>query len=172
MYIFLRQDFSVQQSWLSWNSLCRPGWTWTHEDPPASASCVPGLKACATTVWQLVYIFNSCILWTIHRFAKVLKLKCSFLCDINLQVELSTPCTVLGTLWSLTHKDYDFCMTQEATSSELPYLYKFVVLLVRNRFKILQACTVIQLQWQNMVGEETKQGQFFWWQVNTVWRSH
>jgi hypothetical protein len=39
---FLRQG-------LFWHSLCRPGWpqTQTHRDPPAPASRVPGLKACA-----------------------------------------------------------------------------------------------------------------------------
>ena len=30
-------------------SSCRPGWSGTHRDPPASASRVLGLKACATT---------------------------------------------------------------------------------------------------------------------------
>lgn len=29
-----RQGSSVWQSWLSWNSLCRPGRPWTHRDPP------------------------------------------------------------------------------------------------------------------------------------------
>uniref|UniRef100_A0A8C8ULT2 Uncharacterized protein n=1 Tax=Peromyscus maniculatus bairdii TaxID=230844 RepID=A0A8C8ULT2_PERMB len=33
---------------LSWNSLGSPGWPRTHRDPPASASQVQGLKACAT----------------------------------------------------------------------------------------------------------------------------
>jgi hypothetical protein len=41
---FSRQVFSVQ-SWLSWNSFCRPGWPRTQK----SASQVLGLKACATT---------------------------------------------------------------------------------------------------------------------------
>jgi hypothetical protein len=30
--------------------LCRPGWLRTSRDPPASASQVQGLKACATTL--------------------------------------------------------------------------------------------------------------------------
>jgi hypothetical protein len=34
---------------LSWNLLCRPGWSQTHRNPPASASPVLGLKTCTTT---------------------------------------------------------------------------------------------------------------------------
>ena len=51
---FLGQSFSMYP-WLSWNSLCRPGWLQTHRDPPASvfASQVLGLQAYATTI-QLV----------------------------------------------------------------------------------------------------------------------
>ncbi|XP_076427551.1 uridine-cytidine kinase-like 1 isoform X2 [Peromyscus maniculatus bairdii] len=41
---------------LSWNSLGSPGWPRTHRDPPASASRVLGLKACATTA-RPVYTF-------------------------------------------------------------------------------------------------------------------
>ena len=33
------------------SSLYRPGWPQSHRDPPASASQVLGLKACATTPW-------------------------------------------------------------------------------------------------------------------------
>jgi hypothetical protein len=44
-----RQGFSVQL-WLSWNSLCRPGWSTTQKSP-ASTSRVLGLKACTTTAW-------------------------------------------------------------------------------------------------------------------------
>lgn len=44
---------SVKQHWLSWNSICTPGWpTRSHRDPPASASQGLGLQACATTVQQ------------------------------------------------------------------------------------------------------------------------
>ena len=32
-------------------SSCRPGWSRTHKDLPASASRGLGLKACATTSW-------------------------------------------------------------------------------------------------------------------------
>ncbi|XP_052602772.1 mitochondrial carrier protein SCaMC-3L isoform X4 [Peromyscus californicus insignis] len=45
---FSRQGFSVLFWWVSWISLCRPGWPQTHRDPPGSASRVLGLKACAT----------------------------------------------------------------------------------------------------------------------------
>ena len=40
-------------------SSCKPGWPWTHRDPPASASRMLGLKACATTVQphSLFFIF-------------------------------------------------------------------------------------------------------------------
>ena len=34
------------------NSLCRSGWPQTHRYPPASASCVLGLKACITAAQQ------------------------------------------------------------------------------------------------------------------------
>jgi hypothetical protein len=39
---FLRQGFSVQP-WLSWNSLCRPGWPWTQK---STCLCLPsaGIK--------------------------------------------------------------------------------------------------------------------------------
>ena len=39
----------------AWNSLCRPGWPWTHRDPIASVSQVLGLKVCATTAWYPVF---------------------------------------------------------------------------------------------------------------------
>jgi hypothetical protein len=44
---FLRQGFSVYL-WLSWNSLCRPGWPRTQK---STCLCLPsaGIKACATT---------------------------------------------------------------------------------------------------------------------------
>lgn len=32
----------------SWNSLCKPGYSWMHRDPAASASRVLELKVCAT----------------------------------------------------------------------------------------------------------------------------
>jgi hypothetical protein len=35
--------------WLSCSSLCRPGWSQNHRDPPLSAFLVLGLKMCATT---------------------------------------------------------------------------------------------------------------------------
>lgn len=44
--------------------------------------------------------------------------------------------------------------------TKLPYLYKLVVLLVRDWFQILQACTVIQLKREN-IGEETGQSKLF-----------
>lgn len=43
----------------------------------------------------------------------------------------------------------------QITVTKPPYLYKLVVLLVRDRFQILQACTVIQLEREQ--GEETGQ---------------
>jgi hypothetical protein len=46
--LFLRQSFPVYP-WLTQNSLCRPGWPWIQRDLPASASCILGLKAWATT---------------------------------------------------------------------------------------------------------------------------
>ena len=47
LLFFLRQSFSVYP-WLSWNSLCRQAGL-ELRNPPASASQVLGLKACATT---------------------------------------------------------------------------------------------------------------------------
>ena len=38
-------------------SLCRPGWPQTYEEPPASVSQVPGLKAFATTAQLPPYVF-------------------------------------------------------------------------------------------------------------------
>ena len=44
-------------------SLCRPGWPQSHRDPPASASQVLGLNACATTAVQFMHILiiESCL---------------------------------------------------------------------------------------------------------------
>ena len=48
----MRQGFSVVFGACPGTSSCRPGWPRTHRDPPASASRVLGLKACATTAQQ------------------------------------------------------------------------------------------------------------------------
>ena len=45
----MRQGFSVVFGACPGTSSCRPGWPRTHRDPPAFASQVLGLKACATT---------------------------------------------------------------------------------------------------------------------------
>ena len=42
--------------WLSWNSLCRPGWPQTHSGPPALASQVPGSKVCTTSTWLVWFL--------------------------------------------------------------------------------------------------------------------
>ena len=42
-------------SWLSWKPLCSSYWSWTHRDPPASASHVLGLKMCTITTWQYLF---------------------------------------------------------------------------------------------------------------------
>ena len=42
---------------LAWNSLCRPGWPWTHSALPASASWVLGLKACTTKPGYFFFSF-------------------------------------------------------------------------------------------------------------------
>ena len=52
---YLRQAFSVEQSWLSWNSVDQAGlelWPW---DLPASASWV--LRLSTTTSWLLKFFF-------------------------------------------------------------------------------------------------------------------
>lgn len=57
--------------WLDWDSLCRPGWTCTHEHPPAFVSCVLGLKTCGTTtgsdnfyilLFVLHYMWHACFI--------------------------------------------------------------------------------------------------------------
>ena len=52
---FSRQGFFVQQP--DWNLICRSGWLQIHGDPPASASLVQGLKACAPTALLVLCIF-------------------------------------------------------------------------------------------------------------------
>jgi hypothetical protein len=47
IFVLLRQGLSTEP-WLSWNSLCSPGWPQSHRDPSASAFQMLGLKACAT----------------------------------------------------------------------------------------------------------------------------
>lgn len=36
--------------WLSWTWLCRPGWSWSHRDPPASTSYELGSKVYSITI--------------------------------------------------------------------------------------------------------------------------
>lgn len=45
---------SIMEPGLSWNSLYKLGWLWTHRDIPASVS---RLKMCATTTWLQVERF-------------------------------------------------------------------------------------------------------------------
>jgi hypothetical protein len=56
LFVYFRHYLAFQV----WNSLCSPGWSETHRDPPASASQVLGLKVCATTPGP----FKSCTLGT------------------------------------------------------------------------------------------------------------
>lgn len=50
-------------SWLSLNSLCRLGWSWTNRNPPASASSLLRLKVdpCPTFAWMLGIWTQSCL---------------------------------------------------------------------------------------------------------------
>ena len=48
-FLPLRQDSSIMYPWLSENSLRRPGWPWTHRDPPDFALQLLGLKVGTTT---------------------------------------------------------------------------------------------------------------------------
>ena len=45
----------------SWNSLCRPGWPWPHEGPPASASQVGGFKCMCHTAGQCLHPWTGII---------------------------------------------------------------------------------------------------------------
>lgn len=47
LFICLRQSLTIWPQ-MTWNSLCRPGWPWTHNNPPASASWVLEFKVCTT----------------------------------------------------------------------------------------------------------------------------
>lgn len=51
--------FCFESLWLSWNLICRPGWSGTYRDPPVSASCVVGLKVCLT-LFNLYNTWLSC----------------------------------------------------------------------------------------------------------------
>ena len=42
--VWVFQDGFSVHLWLSWNSLCRPGWPQTHRDPPASVSLSAEIK--------------------------------------------------------------------------------------------------------------------------------
>lgn len=43
-------------SMLAWNTVCGPGWHWTHKTPPASASQVLGLRECSPTPGFLIFL--------------------------------------------------------------------------------------------------------------------
>ena len=107
LFLFLlRQDFSVYL-WLSWNSLCRRGWPWTHRDQPASASLSAGAKG-------VCY----------HRLAVL----CVFMCGIKISCQffypistLTTPrlryCTQLS-LWSSTKTELSAQWNNKQKSSK------------------------------------------------------
>jgi hypothetical protein len=54
IYLFVCDSLPTQP-WLSWNSLCRDQAGLELRDPPASASLVQGLKACATIPESMVW---------------------------------------------------------------------------------------------------------------------
>jgi hypothetical protein len=56
------------------NSLCRPGWPWTHRDLPASAFQVQGLKACTATSLNAPRVFVS-RLWMQIQVLTLLRVK-------------------------------------------------------------------------------------------------
>jgi hypothetical protein len=60
VFVFSRQGFSVEP-WLSWNSLCRPGWPWTQK---SACLClwVLGLKACTTTPGYSLLFFMTAVM--------------------------------------------------------------------------------------------------------------
>jgi hypothetical protein len=51
LFYFLRQGFSVQ-SWLSWNSLCRPGWPRTQK---SACVCLPSTGITGNFVLLFIY---------------------------------------------------------------------------------------------------------------------
>jgi hypothetical protein len=53
IYLFILQD-RIMCPWLSWNSLCRPGWPQTYRVLPASASWVLEFKVCLATLSQML----------------------------------------------------------------------------------------------------------------------
>lgn len=50
----------TKQLWLSWNSLCKSGYLWTHTDPPPSQLC--RLKVCTTTP-SFIFLFSSLVVF-------------------------------------------------------------------------------------------------------------
>jgi hypothetical protein len=53
-FCFVFRDRVSLCSWLSWNSLCRPGWPQTQK---STCLCLLGLKACASTAWPFTHFF-------------------------------------------------------------------------------------------------------------------
>ena len=57
-FCFSRQEFLCSFGVYPGTSSCRPGWPRAHSDPPASASRVLKLKACATTARPIILFLN------------------------------------------------------------------------------------------------------------------
>ena len=53
-FVFSKQSFSVEQLWLPWNSLCRPGWPRTHGAPLP----LPPERCYATTARSLSWFWS------------------------------------------------------------------------------------------------------------------
>jgi hypothetical protein len=98
--VYLRQGFSVQ-SWLSWNSLCRPGWPRTQK---SACLCLPsaGIKGVRHHAWRWNFTFRcintsvipELVLWLFYVYcACVCGGLCAFVC-VHVCTHMLTLCFI------------------------------------------------------------------------------
>jgi hypothetical protein len=80
LFCFLRQGFSVKL-WLSWNSLCRPGWPQTQK---SACLCLPsaGIKGVCPHAWLRIFF---CFTFTMVMEARLVLCPTTFYFTISLR---------------------------------------------------------------------------------------
>jgi hypothetical protein len=91
-------------------ALCRPGWPWTHRDPPASASQALGLKTWAIPLPAASYPSSTLLTGLTLHFSNYISLLCLQVGGGNVKFQF------LWNLYDMTHCHHNYIEQSTAIS--------------------------------------------------------